>query len=140
MIRVTASVTLDDSELDLKFVRSSGPGGQHVNKVATAVQLRFDVLDSPSLPDEVRDRLITLAGNRISDDGVLTIEARRYRSQSRNREDAVERLVDLVRRASVKPKKRRATKPSANAKKRRLDEKRRRSSTKRGRRRVRDED
>jgi ribosome-associated protein len=140
MIRVTASVTLDDSELDLKFVRSSGPGGQHVNKVATAVQLRFDVLDSPSLPDEVRDRLITLAGNRISDDGVLTIEASRYRSQSRNREDAVERLVDLVRRASVKPKKRRATKPSANAKKRRLDEKRRRSSTKRGRRRVRDED
>lgn len=140
MLRITPSLALDDSELELKFVRSSGPGGQHVNKVATAVQLRFDVLASPTLPDDVRDRLIKLAGNRISDEGVLTIEASRYRSQTRNREDAVARLIELVRRATVRPKTRRATRPSANAKRRRLEDKRRRASTKQRRRPVHEED
>jgi ribosome-associated protein len=140
MIPITRTLAIDDSEIDVKFVRSGGPGGQHVNKVATAVQLRFDILGSASLPDDVRDRLITLGGNRVSDDGVLTIDASRYRSQTRNREDAVERLVELVRRASERPKKRRATRPSASAKKRRLEDKRRRSSTKQTRRPVHNED
>ena len=127
---------MDEAEVEVKFVRSGGPGGQHVNKVATAVQLRFDVASSASLPEDVRERLMEIAGNRISEDGVLTIEASRHRSQRRNREDAQARLVELVRQATEKPKERRETKPSKKAVARRLDDKRRRSSVKEGRRPV----
>ena len=131
MLEITPNITIDESELDYNFVRASGPGGQHVNKAATAVQLRFDVSHSPSLPDDVRARLMRQAGNQINQDGVLIIDARQYRSQWRNRRDATERLVELVQRASKKPKRRRKTKPSRAAKERRLRNKRQRSETKR---------
>ncbi len=137
MIQVTHDIRLDEDEMDVAFVRASGPGGQNVNKVATAVQLRFDVAGSPSLPEEVRERLKRLARNRIHADGTLLIEARRYRSQARNREDAVQRLVVLIRQAARKPKPRRKTRPSAAARERRLEEKRRRSEIKRKRRPIR---
>ena len=140
MLHVTEDLAIDESELQVKFVRSGGPGGQHVNKVATAVQLRFDAGASPSLPEDVRARLVRLAGNRISDDGIVTIEANRFRSQKRNREDALERLVELLRRAAEKPKERRRTKPTAGARKRRLEDKRHRSTVKDKRRPVQDED
>ena len=130
MIDVTEDFAIDESELEVKFVRSGGPGGQHVNKVATAVQLRFDVGGSPSLPEDVRARVVELAGKRISYDGIVTIEANRFRSQKRNREDALERLVELLRRAAEKPKERRRTKPTAGATKRRLEDKRHRSAVK----------
>ena len=116
MITVNENIQLDENELSFQFVRAGGPGGQHVNKVATAVQVRFDVRNSPSLPEDVRERLQRIAGKKINDDGVLVIEARRYRSQLRNREDAVERLVTLVRRAAEKPNKRRRTRPTAQSK------------------------
>ncbi len=140
MIHVTEDLAIDESELEVKFVRSGGPGGQHVNKVATAVQLRFDAGGSPSLPEDVRARVAKLAGNRISYDGIVTIEANRFRSQKRNREDAVERLLDLLRRAAEKPKERRPTKPTAGATRRRLEDKRHRSTVKEKRRPVQDED
>jgi ribosome-associated protein len=140
MIRVTRSIEIDESEVHETFVRSSGPGGQNVNKVATAVQLRFDVARSPSLPEDVRERLIRLAGKRMTEDGVLVIDARRHRTQLRNREDALERLVGLIRKAAVRPPKRRPTKPSRAAKEKRLDRKRQRAETKRRRRRVRPAD
>ncbi|RJR29044.1 MAG: aminoacyl-tRNA hydrolase [Candidatus Latescibacterota bacterium] len=130
MIEVTGSIRLDESELVFEFVRSSGPGGQNVNKVATAVRLRFDVRRSASLPDDVRARLLALAGRRASEDGVLTIRAERHRTQQANRRDAVERLVELVRRAAAPPKKRRATRPSAASRERRLESKRRLSRRK----------
>jgi len=134
VIRVTSKIRLDENEVAFDFVRSSGPGGQNVNKVATAVQLRFDVGTSPSLPDEVRARLRNVARNRINADGILVIEARRHRSQVRNREDAMRRLVDLIRNATEKPMPRRKTRPSAASRERRLEEKRRRSRVKRKRR------
>ena len=140
MIYVTEDLAIDESELEVKFVRSGGPGGQHVNKVATAVQLRFDAGGSPSLPEDVRARVAKLAGNRISYDGIVTIEANRFRSQKRNREDAVERLLELLRRAAEKPKERRPTKPTAGATRRRLEDKRHRSTVKEKRRPVQDED
>ena len=140
MIYVSEDLAIDESELEVKFVRSGGPGGQHVNKVATAVQLRFDAGGSPSLPEDVRRRVVELAGNRISYDGIVTIEANRFRSQKRNREDAVERLLELLRRAAEKPKERRATKPSKRATRRRLDDKRHRSAMKEQRRPVHNED
>ena len=134
MIKVTETISIDERELREEFVRASGPGGQHVNKVSTAVQLRFDVVHSPSLPADVRDRLITLAGRRITEEGVIVIEARRFRSQERNRQDARERLAALVRKAAERPKTRRKTRPTKASKKRRLEEKRRRSHMKRTRR------
>jgi ribosome-associated protein len=130
MIRITDQIAIDDREIEESFIRSSGPGGQNVNKLATAVQLRFDVRGSPSLPNDVSVRLQRLAGSRLTNDGVLIITAQRFRTQERNRADALERLTDLVRQASVAPKKRRPTKPSKSAKRERLDAKKRRSSIK----------
>ena len=130
MIRVNAEIELDEREIQEDFVRASGPGGQNVNKVSTAVQLRFDVARSPSLPDPVRARLIALAGRRVTQDGVLIIEAERYRSQRRNRDDALERLIKLIREACEVDKPRRPTRPTLASKKRRLDSKQRRGETK----------
>jgi len=134
MIRVTKHIDLDENEIEYSFVRASGPGGQHVNKAATAVQLRFDAANSPSLADDVRQRLIRLAGRQVTEEGVLIIDARRYRSQERNRRDATDRLLQLIRSAASRPKARRRTKPTRAARERRLQEKRRRSEAKRTRR------
>ncbi|MCK5119094.1 MAG: aminoacyl-tRNA hydrolase [Candidatus Latescibacteria bacterium] len=136
MIQITPTISLDEREIQEEFIRATGPGGQNVNKVATAVQLRFDVRHSPALPNEVRARLIRLSGRRMSDDGVLILVARRFRTQERNRQDAMERLVALIRKATQKPKPRRRTRPTLASRERRLDSKRRRSETKRGRQSV----
>jgi len=133
MLEVTAQIRIDDDELVESFVRASGPGGQNVNKVASAVELRFDVANSPSLPDAVRERLLSRRDRRLTADGVLVISASRFRDQGRNREDARERLADIVRAATVVAKKRIATKPSKGAQERRLQEKKTRSAHKRGR-------
>src|SRR5262245_21840130 len=130
MIRITPSISIGEGELEEHFIRPSGPGGQNVNRLASAVQLRFDVRRSPSLPDDVRARLERLAGRRLTRDGVIVIDAQRHRTQERIREDARERLVDLIRRAAVAPVPRRATKPTAAARERRLQSKKRRSSIK----------
>ena len=131
MIHITPTIAIDEIEIQYEFIRASGPGGQNVNKVATAVQLRFDVGNSPSLPDDVRERLISLAGRRITQDGLLIIDARRFRTQDRNRQDATDRLVELIRKASEKPKLRRKTRLTLASKRRRLETKRRRGETKR---------
>ena len=134
MIHVSPTITISDDEVSFEFIRSSGPGGQNVNKVATAVRLRFDVLHSPSIPDEVRIRLLTAARARITERGVLHIEARRFRTQERNRQDAIERFVALLRAAEVRPRVRRPTKPTKASRSKRLDEKKRRAGVKRARR------
>jgi ribosome-associated protein len=136
MIRVTRHIAIDEREIEQHFIRASGPGGQNVNKVASAVQIRFNIAHSCSLPDEVRLRLIRLGGSRVTKDGILVIDARRFRTQERNRQDAIERLLALIRAAAVRPKPRRKTKPTLASKQRRLEAKRQRSKVKRGRRRV----
>ena len=133
MIPIDARLSLDERELSETFIRASGPGGQNVNKVSTAVQLRFDVRNSPSLPGAVKTRLARLAGGRLTNDGVLVITAQRHRSQDRNRQDALAALVDLIRRAAVPPVPRRPTKPSYSSKLRRLEGKTHRAGVKRGR-------
>jgi ribosome-associated protein len=131
MIRVTGQISIDEREIEESFVRASGPGGQNVNKLSTAVQLRFDVRGSPSLPGEVRERLERLAGNRLTREGVLVIIAQQHRTQARNRDDALARLVELVRRAAIAPRPRRPTKPSRAQRQRRVDAKKHRATVKR---------
>ena len=133
-IAVTGTIALSEDELQWAFVRASGPGGQKVNKTATAVQLRFDVGASPSLPDAVRERLMRMAGRKMTAEGILVIEARRYRTQERTREDALARLVRLIRRAAIPPKRRKPTRPTAASRRQRRAEKERHSHRKRQRR------
>jgi ribosome-associated protein len=130
MIRVTRHIALNESEIVESFIRASGPGGQNVNKLATAVQLRFDARRSPSLSDEVRERLERLAGRRVTREGVIVITAQRHRTRERNREDALERLLDLIRQAAERPIARQPTRPTAASKRRRLETKRRQARMK----------
>ena len=133
MLPVSPSIALPESELVVRFLRADGPGGQHVNRTESAVELRFDVLHSPSLPDDVRARLLARRDRRLTDEGVLVIQARRFRDQGRNREDARERLVEIVRGALMAPKKRVATKPTRASKQRRLEGKQQRAKIKQNR-------
>ncbi len=130
MLRITDRISIDDGELDESFIRASGPGGQNVNKLSTAVQLRFDVRHSPSLPEGVRVRLERLAGRRLTREGVLVITAQRHRTQERNREDARERLIELIREAATPPVPRRATRPTRASRERRIQTKKRRATIK----------
>lgn len=131
MLQVTGTIAIDESELGERFIRAPGPGGQNVNKVSSAVQLRFDAAGSPALPEPVRTRLLRLAGRRLGSDGFITIEAHRFRTRERNREDARERLAELIRQASHQPKARKPTRPTLAAKERRLAGKRRQAAIKR---------
>jgi ribosome-associated protein len=134
MIEITPWLAIDENEIQLDYIRSAGPGGQNVNKVASAVQLRFPVDASPTLPDEVKQRLHILAANRITTDGVLIVEAKRFRTQEQNRADAIARLVALILQATEKPRPRKKTRPSAAAQANRIQAKKRRGATKRTRR------
>ncbi len=136
MIQITPTIAIDEGEIREDFICASGPGGQNVNKVATAVQLRFDVTHCSSLPEEVRQRLARLAGRRMTEEGVLIIEARRFRTQARNRQDAFDRMVILIRKAAEQPKIRRKTRPPAKSREQRLKTKRRRSQLKEQRRSI----
>jgi len=132
MLRITRDIVIDENDLDITFVRASGPGGQNVNKLSTAAQLRFDT-NRLGLPDDMRARLHDLAGQKMTKDGVLVLHAQRFRTQERNRADAIERLLGLLRDAAVRPKPRRPTRPTLGSKKRRLEGKKRRSDIKSGR-------
>jgi ribosome-associated protein len=134
MIPVTAQISIDEREIGETFVRASGPGGQNVNKLSTAVQLRFDARHSPSLAPDVRARLERLAGSRLTRDGVVVITAQRHRTQARNRQDALDRLIDLIRQAAIPPVKRRPTRPTRASRERRIEGKKRRAGIKRLRR------
>ena len=136
MIEVTSSVKIDENEVQFDFVRASGPGGQNINKVASSVQLRFNVRNSSSLEPDVKERLIKLAGNRVTEDGILIIEAKRYRTQEQNRFDATQRLITWIQKALEKPKERKATRPSVTAKAARVGDKKKHGETKRIRRYV----
>lgn len=140
MIPVTENIAIGEDELDERFVRASGPGGQNVNKVSTAVQLRFDAAHSPNLVPSVFYRLRTIAGRRMTRDGVIIISADRFRSQDRNRQDALERLIELIREAATPPRRRRPTKPSRGAKERRIGSKKHRGAIKKTRGKARDFD
>ena len=129
MIKITTEISINEDEIQEEFIHASGPGGQHVNKVATAVQLRFN-MNSTSIPNDVLDRLIKLAGRRINKQGILTIRSAKYRSQDRNRKEALDRLIDLIRRAAQKPRRRRKTRPPEASKKKRLELKRKRGTLK----------
>jgi ribosome-associated protein len=131
MIRITKNISIEESEIEEKFIRSSGPGGQNVNRVATAVQLRFDVARSPSLSEDVKKRLMRLSGRRLTQNGILVIDARRHRTQEQNRKDAMERLISLVLRASERSRIRKPTRPTRASKMRHINSKKRRSRTKR---------
>lgn len=131
MPRITWDIVIPDEEISLEFVRASGPGGQNVNKVSTAVQLRFDAAGSDSLDASVKERLLKIAGNRATDEGVIIIEAKRFRSQEKNRKDAIDRLAEMVKKAAVKPTPRRKTRPTAASREKRISQKKRRSEVKR---------
>jgi ribosome-associated protein len=133
MIEITPTITLDENELQFAYIRATGPGGQNVNKVATAVQLRFDIAHSPSLPEEVKARLVSLAGSRVTEDGTLIIEAKRYRTQEQNRVDAIQRLIVLIQKALYVPAARHSTRPTRASQARRVETKKKRGEVKRKR-------